>query len=274
LIAISAPSVNLPPLSETDGIIFAFITRRNTIMPFAQRLTPEQGVLAYLWGESTHSYASNPEKAGESVRIVGTDPFIIGSRAFIIGSRGQKVNRFYDIVMKLVENYPGKVRFMMYNTGGMGEIIETTERDGKKVKKLVRKVERVPLNLMAAIQRGDLRGTNTYEKGIFGTESITAVEGRPLPEYDVRRFYSQEQIDNYLKELIEGRRKLTEEIAAEGLKPEILRAAEKAFRIERALEKPAVFVSGTAEQKPALSAPWQPAVPSSRPRRPGSWRWR
>jgi hypothetical protein len=48
-------------------------------MPFAQRLTPEQGVMAYLWGESTHSFATVPAKAGESVRIVGMDDFIIGA---------------------------------------------------------------------------------------------------------------------------------------------------------------------------------------------------
>jgi phosphoenolpyruvate carboxykinase (ATP) len=40
-------------------------------MPFAQRLSREQGVMAYLWGESTHSFATVPAKAGESVRIVG-----------------------------------------------------------------------------------------------------------------------------------------------------------------------------------------------------------
>ena len=51
-------------LEELDGLIFAFITRRNTIMNFSQELTPEQAVLAYLWGESTHSYASQPLKAG------------------------------------------------------------------------------------------------------------------------------------------------------------------------------------------------------------------
>ncbi len=267
LVGISAPTVNLPPLTETDGIVFAFITRRNTIMPFAQHLTPEQGVLAYLWGESTHSYASNPEKAGESVRIVGTDPFIVGSR-------GVKVNRFYDIVMRLVEKYPGKVRFMMYNTGGMGEIIETTEQNGKKIRKLVRKVERVPLNLMAAIQRGDLRGTNSYKKGILGTEGIVAVEGRPIPEYDVRRFYSQEQINQYVKELIAGRRKFTEEIASEGLKPEIIRAAEKAFQIERTLEPTKVFMPGVAISRAESGIGWQTVAPLTRPKRPGSWHWR
>ena len=68
LVSICADSINLPPLEELDGLVFAFITRRGTIMPFAQRLTPEQGVMAYLWGESTHSFATVPAKAGETVR--------------------------------------------------------------------------------------------------------------------------------------------------------------------------------------------------------------
>jgi len=267
LVGISAPTVNLPSLEEMDGLIFAFITRRNTIMPFAQQLTPEQGVLAYLWGESTHSYASNPEKAGESVRIVGTDPFIVGSR-------GRKVNRFYDIIMSLIDKYPNKIRFMMYNTGGMGEIIETYEENGQKKKRLVRKTDRVPLSLMAAIQRGDLRGTNTYKKGILGTLSIDAVEGRALIEYDVHQFYTQEQIDFYVKEIVDGRRKYTEEIASEGLKPEIIRAAEKAFRIDPTEKKKIFPVAKTAEKGSEPVVLVRSEEPLSRPRRPGSWRWR
>ncbi|MGB6339520.1 MAG: phosphoenolpyruvate carboxykinase (ATP), partial [Candidatus Aminicenantaceae bacterium] len=163
MVPIFSKSINLPPLENLDGLIFAFITRRNTIMTFAQELTPEQAVLAYLWGESTHSYASQPLKAGESVRIVGTDPFIVGSKA-------NKVNRFYEIIMTLVSNYPGKVKFLQYNTGGIGEIIETYEENGITKKRQVRKVSRVPINLMAHIQRGDLRGTNHYEKGLLGTK--------------------------------------------------------------------------------------------------------
>ncbi|MBN2382836.1 phosphoenolpyruvate carboxykinase (ATP) [bacterium] len=217
-------SINLPPLSELDGLIFAFITRRNTIMPFAQRLTPEQGVLAYLWGESSHSFASEPDKAGESVRTVGTDPFIIGSRA-------KKVNRFYEIMKKLTETYPGKVHCMQYNTGGVGEIIETTVKDGKKTKNVIRKVQRVPIDLMAAIQRGDLRGTNKYELGKLGTEYISEVADHDISAYNVNKLYSQEQIDGYIEELVKGRKKFTEEIASEGLMPEIIKEAERSFEV-------------------------------------------
>lgn len=217
-------SIDLPPLSELDGLIFAFITRRNTIMPFAQKLTPEQGVLAYLWGESTHSYASEPAKAGESVRTVGTDPFIVGSRA-------RKVNKFYNIIKKLTENYPGKVHCYQYNTGGVGEIIETSNINGKKIKNMVRKVQRVPIDLMAAIQRGDLRGTNEYTLGRLATQDIVSVVGHDLSQYNINSLYSKDQIDNYVIELVKGRRKFTEEIASEGLLPEIIREAERSFEI-------------------------------------------
>lgn len=262
MVDIFSGSINLPPLEELDGMIFAFITRRNTIMNFAQELSPDQAVLAYLWGESTHSYASQPLKAGESVRIVGTDPFIIGSRA-------AKVNRLYEILMTLVANFPGKLTFMQYNTGGMGEIIETLEENGRKTKRLVRKVKRVPIDLMARIQRGDLRGTNTYEKGRLGTREIVKVEGQGLDDWDVRKYYSEEQIESYIKDMVEGRKAYTEEIALEGLRDEILSAAERSYRIDKSAKKSSVVVP--EGQEPGEATP-EPAFPSdfkSRPRRDG-----
>ncbi|MFH1314752.1 MAG: phosphoenolpyruvate carboxykinase (ATP) [Candidatus Eisenbacteria bacterium] len=273
-VRISGKSIDLPSLDELDGVIFAFITRRNTIMSFAQELTPEQGVLAYLWGESTHSAASQPHRAGESVRIVGTDPFIIGSR-------GRKVNRFHRIVMELVEKYPGKVRFFQYNTGGIGEVIREYEEDGIKKKKVVRKVQRVPISLMASIQRGDLKGLNTYEPGIFGVARIAKIDGKPLnDEFDPGGFYSRDEMDGYLADIVQGRIDFTDEIADEGLDPEIVRAAEKSFEIMPA-SKGRAFVS-SPEKEPAprkeeeeadettpLERFWQPGG-----RMPAPPRWR
>jgi len=204
--------------------MFAFITRRNTVMPFAQELTPEQAVLAYLWGESSHSYASQPAKAGESVRTVGTDPFIIGSRA-------KKTNHFHNIITSLVDRYPDKVRFFQYNTGGVGEIIEEYKEGTQTKKRQVRKVTRVPIDLMAAIQRGDFRGTNRYERGTLGTREIVQVEGFDLQPYQPENYYSKEQIEDYMRDLVVGRREFTEQIANEGLKQEIIDAAERSFQI-------------------------------------------
>lgn len=224
MVNMSAKSINIPSLEELDGLVFAFITRRNTIMPFAQELTPEQAVLAYLWGESSHSYASQPAKAGESVRTVGTDPFIIGSRA-------KKTNHFHDIIMSLVDRYNDKVKFYQYNTGGVGEIIETYQDGTQTKKRQLCKVNRVPIDLMAAIQRGDFRGTNTYESGPLGTREIVQVEGYDLSPYNPENFYSREQIEDYMRDLVVGRREFTEQVASEGLKQEIIDAAERSFQI-------------------------------------------
>lgn len=239
MVDIFSKSIDLPPLEELDGLIFAFITRRNTIMSFAQELSTEQAILAYLWGESTHSYASQPLKAGESVRIVGTDPFIIGSRA-------AKVNRLYEILMTLEANFPGKLKCLQYNTGGMGEIIETSG-DGEQ-KHLVRKVKRVPIDLMAAIQRGDLRGANTYEKGRLGTGEILKVEGKSLDDWDVCKYYTSAQIEAYVRDLVNGRRAYTEEIAQEGLRDEILYAAERSYRIDKPDQRPSIYVPAKNEE--------------------------
>ena len=266
LISIAAKTINLPPLDELDGIAFAFITRRNTIMPFAQRLTAEQAVLAYLWGESTHSFASQPAKAGESVRIVGTDPFIIGSRAL-------KVNRFRDIIMNLQEKYPGKVQFFQYNTGGVGEIIEEHEENGIKKKEMIRKVSRVPINLMASLQRGDLRGTNVYEKSMLGTEYVVSCDDGDPSIQDPYRYYSQDQIDAYIEDLVAGRKKYTEEIASEGLDRDIIAYAEKSFSISKAGKRSKVFIPDTEKEELETAEPFETPqnwVSKARPPRP-SW---
>jgi phosphoenolpyruvate carboxykinase (ATP) len=272
-VSICADSIDLPPLEELDGLVFAFITRRNTILPFAHRLTPQQGVLAYLWGESTHSFATVPEKAGESVRIVGMDDFIVGPQ-------GRKVNAFHDIVMDLVSRHPGKVHFFQYNTGGVGEVIDVDRGSGSR--RLVRKATRVPIDVMAALQRGDLRGTSEYRKGRFGTEEVVRCEGGDLSAYEPSNLYSEEQIAAYMRDLVEGRRTHTEEIAVQGLRPEIRdlahreldalagagRKAEPWAPVEAAAEPEA------AEDRLPLSrwiSSWEPRRPSRGRREPAAW---
>jgi hypothetical protein len=95
---------------------------------------------------------------------------------------GRKINAFYDIVIDLVARHPSKVHFFQYNTGGIGEMIEVDKVTGKK--KLIRKVTRVPIDLMAALQRGDLRGTNEYSKGRLGTEFVVRCEGGDRSAYN------------------------------------------------------------------------------------------
>jgi phosphoenolpyruvate carboxykinase (ATP) len=157
---------------------------------------------------------------------------------------------------------------MQYNTGGMGEIITKTEENGKKTKHLVRKVNRVPIDLMAQIQRGDLRGTNQYERGILGTKEIKRCEGRPLQEWDIQNFYSADQIQDYISDLVEGRQIYTEEIAAEGLRDEVLYAAERSYRIAGHRKKR--YDSDPESQETEESTDFLEF--KSRPRREGFWR--
>jgi phosphoenolpyruvate carboxykinase (ATP) len=261
---ISAKTINLPPLEALDGLVFAFITRRNTILPAAQELTPEQAVLTYLWGESTHSFATVPAKAGESVRIVGTDDFIVGGQ-------GRKVNRFHEMIMTLCDRYPEKIRFFQYNTGGLGEIIETTMEGGQTKKKLVRKVTRIPIPLMSAIQRGDMRGTNRYEIGRFGTGEIASCAEGDLAPYDPARFYAEEEIARYASELVEGRKKFTEEISNQGLNPEIRKLAEESFRVakKRAMVRGA-DLRGESAKEPAAVPTVVESGATARPQKPGT----
>ena len=140
---------------------------------------------------------------------------------------------------------------------------------------MIRKVNRVPISLMAQIQRGDLRGANRYEKGRLGTKEITHVEGRELQEWDVKKYYSEDQIQYYINDLVEGRREFTEEITQEGLRSEILSAAERSFRIDKPKEKTRVQVPGTKDiteaenkegQVTSVTFNWES---KSRPRREG-----
>ncbi len=104
----------------------------------------------------------------------------------------------------------------------------------------------------------------------MGTNEIVSAEGQSLEEYDIKKFYSEEQIKYYIRDLVKGRREFTEEVAKEGLKPEIIRAAERSFRIDTTEKKPLVSVPETPTkeiQKPS------PLFPKTRPPREGFRRY-
>ncbi|MHA1267781.1 MAG: phosphoenolpyruvate carboxykinase [Candidatus Helarchaeota archaeon] len=183
----SSEGINLPPLSDVDGLLIFMITRRNTVVPIASKLTLEQAAAAFMLGESIETSGSDPRRAGESVRVVGTNPFIVGDEA-------EEGRIFYDIIKKNAM----KVKCFLLNTGGIGEIRETLP-DGTKV--LKRKVRRIPIKEMAAIIRGIARDSIVWEpEPYFGTMWPKKVEGVDMSKYNPARFYSPKQ----LKELVEG----------------------------------------------------------------------
>ena len=182
------PTINLPPVSEVDGLIVIFITRRNTVAPIASKLTPEQAAAAFMLGESIETSAGDPRRAGESVREVGTNPFVVGNEA-------EEGNWFYEFVKR----HPEKIQCYLLNTGGVGEIVEKND-DGAKIVK--QEVTRVEIPEMAAIIRGIVKDTMEWRaEPHFGTLVPKKVNGVDMAKFDLSKFYSKEQIDAYVDEL-------------------------------------------------------------------------
>ena len=91
-------------LGRVDQVFF--ITR-NPLMPAIAKLSAEEAAVAFMLGESVETGAGDPDRAGEAVRVVGTNPFIVGSK-------GAEGNRFRDLVADLdAEAY-------LLNTGHVG----------------------------------------------------------------------------------------------------------------------------------------------------------
>jgi phosphoenolpyruvate carboxykinase (ATP) len=183
-----ARGIDLPRLSDLDGLIVAFITRRNTVVPIASKLTPEQAAGAFMLGESIESSGSDPRKAGQSVRVVGTNPFLIGDEA-------QEGNWFYDFVKSNEE----KVQCYLLNTGGIGEI-RVLGSDGIPIVKQA--VTRVEIEEMASIIRGIARRTIEWsEDPLWKVEVPKKVDGMDIGRFDLHRFYLRGTIERYSREL-------------------------------------------------------------------------
>ncbi|MCL7414454.1 MAG: phosphoenolpyruvate carboxykinase [ANME-2 cluster archaeon] len=187
-------SIDLPPLGEIDGMIIAFITRRNTVVPMASKLTPEQAAAYFMLGESIETSAGDPTRIGESVRVVGTNPFIVGNEE-------DEGNWFYDFV----KNNSDKVQCYLLNTGGSGEVREVDEKGHRIIKQ---KVNRIEIPEMASIIRNISRGTIEWiEEPHFGIQVAKDIEGVDMKRLSPETYYTDEQIkemdDTLNKERIE-----------------------------------------------------------------------
>jgi phosphoenolpyruvate carboxykinase (ATP) len=159
-------------LDEVDQLFF--ITR-NPVMPAVARLTPEQAAVAFMLGESIQTSAGDPDAAGESIRVVGTNPFIIGPE-------GEEGNRFYELIADDdVESY-------VINTGYVGETqVDIGVKDS--------------VNILVGAARGDINWTHDETLGLDVPESV--------PGVDVEELYPPAQFDDYegaLTDLREERR--------------------------------------------------------------------
>lgn len=103
--------------------IVVFITRRDDIVPPVAKLTAEQGAAFFMLGESIETSAGDPAKAGQSKRVVGTNPFIVGPYH-------EEGNRFLEIL----KNNPDMQCYLL-NTGKVGDKDKITIRDSTTILK-------------------------------------------------------------------------------------------------------------------------------------------
>lgn len=92
---------------DLDGVDQLFFITRNPVMPPVAKLSPEEAAAAFMLGESVQTSAGDPSKAGESIRVVGTNPFIVGSK-------GEEGNRFRELATRL------DLDCYVLNTGTLG----------------------------------------------------------------------------------------------------------------------------------------------------------
>ncbi len=156
-------------LGRVDQVFF--ITR-NPLMPPIAKLSPEEAAAAFVLGESIETSAGDPEKAGEAVRVVGTNPFIVGSE-------GMEGNRFRDLVAGLdVECY-------VINTGTVGgRDVGVSETTG----------------ILEAVARGEVD---------WKTDDTGLRVPRDIPGVDVDEFAVSANVDDHeakVEELREDRR--------------------------------------------------------------------
>ena len=205
----ASDSINIPPASELDGLLLIFITRRNTVVPVISRLSPEQAAAAFMLGESIESSAGDPKRAGESVRVVGTNPFIIGDEA-------AEGNWLYDVL----QAHRDRVQAYLINTGGVGEIREKLPDGTSQVR---REVTRIQIPETSALFRAIVRGrVDWVDEPYFGTQVPAHIEGADIRRFDIESHYSREEIEGYVEALKRERREYLDQFPT--LNPAIAKA--------------------------------------------------
>jgi len=153
----AAADIDLPAVDQL------FFITRNPLMPPVARLTREQAAVAFVLGESIQTSAGDPEKAGEAIRVVGTNPFIVGPP-------GEEGNRFYDLVTD------ADVECFVINTGHLG--------DGKRDVGVAESV-----TILTAVARGNIEWAHDETLGLDIPASI--------PGMDVEAFYPPDYVPDF-----------------------------------------------------------------------------
>jgi phosphoenolpyruvate carboxykinase (ATP) len=177
-------------LPRTDMLIF--IIRRRDIVPPVARLNHEQAAAMFMLGESVETSAGDPTQAGKALRVVGTNPFIVGP-----------AEEEGNIFLKLLESNPSAECFAL-NTGRVGG------KDGENITVVD------SANIVKQIARGAISWVKDPN---WGFEVPEKVEGMDYSKFDLKRFYTDEQLKEHVKKLKQERREWLGQFKS--LKPEI-----------------------------------------------------
>jgi phosphoenolpyruvate carboxykinase (ATP) len=158
-------------IDMTESVDQIFFITRNPVMPPVARLDDRQAAVAFMLGESIQTSAGDPDAAGESIRVVGTNPFIMGPE-------GAEGNRFRELV---AEN---DVECFVINTGHVGPAkadIGVSES----------------VNILVCAARNDIEWEEDETFGFEVPESV--------PNIDIDLFYPPEHYEDFESELADLR---------------------------------------------------------------------
>lgn len=208
---LTSDSASMPPASKLDALIIAFMTRSQSVIPIASKLTPEQAAVAFLLGESIDvSGADAKMTIGHGKEIV-MNPFLVGDPA-------EEANLFYEFVKSL----GSKAECYLLNTGGVGELVEFG-LDGSR--RVIQKATRIQIPEIAAIIRGIARGNvNWREDPNWIVQTPEWVDGLDVSRYDLAAHYDQSRIDSLIAAVRLQRASYIDRIG--GIHPAIRRSVE------------------------------------------------
>ncbi|WP_255170848.1 phosphoenolpyruvate carboxykinase (ATP) [Natrononativus amylolyticus] len=151
------------PEIDLDRVDQVFFITRNPLMPPVAKLDEEQAAVAFMLGESIETSAGDPERAGESIRVVGTNPFIVGPQ-------GEEGNAFRDLIAAL------DVDCYVINTGYLGD-----ESNDVGVRESV--------TILTEAARGTIEWTRDERTGLTIPASV--------PGIDIDQYAVPDHVDDY-----------------------------------------------------------------------------
>ncbi len=148
---------------DLDRVDQVYFITRNPLMPPVAKLDEEEAAVAFMLGESIETSAGDPSRAGESIRVVGTNPFIVGSE-------GEEGNHFRDLIADL------DVDCFVINTGYLGD-----------ESKDVGVTESV--TILTELARDTVEWTDDERTGLTIPETV--------PGLDIEEYYVPDHVDDY-----------------------------------------------------------------------------